>query len=161
VTEVSPMTAVSPPSIDSRITSFARAGRRRGVLPGIGSSMGLTIGYLSLLVLIPLSTLLVKSMDLTWTELLGIVTEPRVHASYTLCFGASLIAASVNLVFGVVLAWVLMRYRFPGRKFIDGLIDLPFALPTAVAGIALAGLFAPNGLLGAPLDQWWGIKVAY
>jgi len=123
--------------------------------------MGLTVGYLSLLVLVPLSTLFVKSMELSWSDFLAVVTEPRVVASYKLSFGASLMAALINLVFGVILAWVLMRYRFPGRRFIDGLIDLPFALPTAVAGIALAGLFAPNGWLGAPLERWFGLKVAF
>ena len=134
---------------------------RRGVLPGFGLSMGYTVFYLSLLILIPLVTLPIKSAELGWEGFWAAVTAPRVVASYKLTFGASLIAASVNLVFGLILAWVLVRYRFPGKKIIDALIDLPFALPTAVAGIALTALYANNGWLGGFLEGTLGLKVAY
>lgn len=154
------------PGVESVLSSRMRAQgssrrRRGGVLPGFGLSMGFSVLYLSLLVLLPLATLPFKSMELGWMAFWDVVTEPRVLASYRLSFGAALAAALVNLVFGLILAWVLNRYRFPGRKFVDALIDLPFALPTAVAGIALTALYAPNGWLGRPLEQWWGIKVAF
>jgi len=139
----------------------ARRPRAGGVLPGFGISAGYAIFYLSLLVLIPLATLPIKSMELGWAGFWTVVTEPRVMASYRLSFGAALAAALVNLVFGLILAWVLTRYQFRGRKFIDALVDLPFALPTAVAGIALTALYAPNGWLGRPLEQWLGLKVAF
>jgi sulfate transport system permease protein len=133
---------------------------RRVVLPGFGLSLGFTIVYLSLVVLIPLSAAFVKTASLTWPAFWGIVTTPRVLASYRLTFGASFAAAIVNVVFGFVVAWVLVRYRFPGRKIIDALVDLPFALPTAVAGIALTGLFAANGWFGSLLAPF-GVKVAF
>lgn len=135
--------------------------RRTGVLPGFGLSMGYTVLYLSLMVLIPLACLPLKSASLGWAQFWAIVSEPRVVASYRLTFGASLVAALVNLVFGFVVAWCLVRYRFPGRKIVDALVDLPFALPTAVAGIALTALYAPNGWLGEPLLRWFNLKVAY
>ena len=134
---------------------------RRGVLPGFGLSMGYTVFYLSLLILIPLVTLPIKSAELGWAGFWAAVSAPRVVASYKLTFGASLIAASVNLVFGLILAWVLVRYRFPGKKIIDALVDLPFALPTAVAGIALTALYANNGWLGGFFEDRLGIKIAY
>jgi sulfate transport system permease protein len=134
--------------------------RRFGVLPGFGLAMGYTLMYLGLIVLVPLSALLFKTLSLTWEQFWAAVSAPRVVASYTLTFGASLIAASINAVFGLIVAWVLVRYEFPGRRVVDAMVDLPFALPTAVAGIALTALYAPNGLLGAPLAQW-GIKVAF
>jgi sulfate transport system permease protein len=130
------------------------------VLPGFGPAMGYALFYLSLLVLIPLVALAVKSSTLGWSAFWDTVTAPRVLASYRLTFGASLIAALVNLVAGVVVAWVLVRYDFPGKRLIDALVDLPFALPTAVAGIALTALYAPNGWLGEPLAAL-GIKVAF
>jgi sulfate transport system permease protein len=136
----------------------ARSGRR--VLPGFGLSLGFTVAYLSLIVLIPLSAAFVKASSLTWPAFVDIVTAPRVMASYRLTFGASFAAAAVNAVFGLLVAWVLVRYRFPGRRFVDALVDLPFALPTAVAGIALAGLFAANGWIGALLAPF-GVKVAF
>jgi sulfate transport system permease protein len=135
-------------------------GTQRGVLPGFGLSLGFTLLYLSLVVLIPLSTIVLKTLTLSWGELWEAVTAPRTLAAYRLSITAALAAAAVNLVFGVLLAWVLERYRFPGKRLVDGLVDLPFALPTAVAGIALASLYAENGWLGrwlAPL----GVKVAY
>ena len=134
--------------------------RRRVVLPGFGLSLGFTIVYLSLIVLIPLSAAFIKTASLTWPAFWSIVTAPRVVASYRLTFGASLGAALVNVVFGLIVAWVLVRYRFPGRRIVDALVDLPFALPTAVAGIALTGLFAANGWFGALLAPL-GVKVAF
>ena len=134
--------------------------RRHDVLPGFGLAMGFTLFYLSLIVLIPLSTLFWKSGSLGWSGFWQAATAPRVVASYKLTFGASLAAAAVNAVFGLVVAWVLVRYRFPGRRLMDALVDLPFALPTAVAGIALTTLYAPTGWLGAPLERA-GIKVAF
>ncbi|MDQ8033360.1 sulfate ABC transporter permease subunit CysT [Bordetella genomosp. 1] len=142
----------------------ATAPRRRngpGVLPGFGISMGFTVLYLSLLVLIPLAALPIKSAGLGWAGFWDTVTAPRVVASYKLTFGASLLAALVNLVFGTIVAWVLVRYRFPGKKIVDALVDLPFALPTAVAGIALTALYSKNGWLGGPLLAWFDLKVAF
>jgi sulfate transport system permease protein len=122
--------------------------------------MGFTILYLSLIVLIPLCTLPLKTFASSWDTIRATITDPRVVASYRLSLGASLIAAVVNAIFGFLAAWVLVRYRFPGRRIVDALIDLPFALPTAVAGITLTAIYAPNGWLGKPLDAY-GIKVAY
>lgn len=135
--------------------------KQRSVLPGFGLTMGFTLLYLSLLVLIPLAGLFCKSATIGWSEFLTVVTDPRVVASYKLTFGASLAAASINAVFGLVVAWVLVRYSFPGKNLVDALVDLPFAMPTAVSGIALTAIYAPNGWIGAYLDRWWGIKVAY
>lgn len=132
----------------------------RRVLPGFGLSMGVTISYLSLIVLIPLAAVFIKSATLGWSEFWHVATTPRVVASYRLSFGASLLAAAINVVFGLMLAWSLVRYNFPGRRIVDALIDLPFALPTAVAGIALTALYAPNGWLGGFLEPL-GIKVAF
>ena len=134
--------------------------RLRGVLPGFGLTLGFSVLYLSLIVLIPLGALLLKTAGLTWEEFWIIVTAPRVLASYRLSFGASLAAALINLVSGLLVAWVLVRYTFPGRKLLDALVDLPFALPTAVAGIALTALYAPNGWIGRYLDPH-DLKVAY
>jgi sulfate transport system permease protein len=130
------------------------------VLPGFGLALGFTVFYLALVVLFPLSTLFWKSSTLGWGALWTTVTAPRVVASYKLTFGASLAAAAVNALFGMVVTWVLVRYRFPGRRLMDALVDFPFALPTAVAGIALTTLYAPNGWLGAPLERI-GIKAAF
>ena len=122
--------------------------------------MGLTVFYLSLIVLIPLATLPAKTLTMSWEAFRGTITDPRVVASYKLSVGASLVAAAVNAVFGFLVAWVLVRYSFPGRRVVDALIDLPFALPTAVAGIVLTTLYAPNGWLGEPLARY-GVKVAF
>jgi sulfate transport system permease protein len=130
------------------------------VLPGFGITLGYTVLYLSLVVLIPLAALAASTLSLTWDQFVGAVTAPRVLASYRLTFGASLLAACVNAVFGLLLAWVLVRYQFPGRKLVDALVDLPFALPTAVAGIALTALLAGNGWIGRFLEPH-GIKVAF
>ncbi len=129
------------------------------VLPGLGLTLGYTIGYLSLIVLLPLSALFVKSAGLTWSEFWETVSSPRVVASYKLTFGASLVAAAINAVFGLIVAWTLVRYRFPGRKIIDAMVDLPFALPTAVSGIALTAVYSQNGWLGQHLTTL-GIKAA-
>jgi len=130
------------------------------VLPGFGLTLGFTLIYLSLMVLIPLAAIFIKAASLSWTEFWAIVSAPRVVASFQLSFGAALAAAAINAIFGLMLAWTLVRYRFPGRKLMDALIDLPFALPTAVAGISLAALWAGNGWLGGLLAPL-GIKVAY
>jgi len=130
------------------------------VLPGFGLSLGFTLVYLSLIVLLPLSAVFLKSSTMTWDEFWNAVTAPRVVASYQLTFGASLLAACINAVFGLLLAWSITRYTFPGRKLIDALIDLPFALPTAVAGIALTAIYAKNGWIGSLLDPL-GIKIAF
>jgi sulfate transport system permease protein len=137
-----------------------RSGRKRRVLPGFGLTLGFSLLYLTLLVFIPLSALFVWSAGLSWAEFVSAVFSPRVLASYRVTFGASLIAALVNLVFGLLVAWVLVRYDFPGKKLADALIDLPFALPTAVAGIALTALLAGNGWIGQYLEPY-GIKLAY
>jgi sulfate/thiosulfate transport system permease protein len=134
--------------------------KQHSVLPGFGLAMGFTLLYLGLVVLIPLSTLFWKSSGQGWSGFWAAATSARVVASYKLTFGASLVAALVNAVFGMVVTWVLVRYRFPGRRLMDALVDFPFALPTAVAGIALTTLYAPNGWLGAPLARL-GITVAY
>jgi len=134
--------------------------KRRRVLPGFGLSLGYAVTYLSLLVLIPLSAVFFKTGTLGWDRFWQVVTEPRVVASYKLSFGASLLAAAINAVFGLLLAWSLVRYTFPGKKLVDALIDLPFALPTAVAGIALTALYAGNGWIGSILEPR-GIKVAF
>ena len=137
-----------------------RIPKRHGVLPGFGLALGFTLFYLSLMVLIPLSTLFWKSAGLGLEGFWQAVTAPRVVASYQLTFGAAFLAAAINGIFGLVVSWVLVRYRFPGRRLVDALVDLPFALPTAVAGIALTTVYAPNGWLGAPLGKA-GIKVAF
>ncbi len=134
--------------------------RQRHVLPGFGLSLGFTLLYLSLLVLIPLSTLFLKTMALNWEGFVQAVTSPRVVASYKLTFGASFLAAIINAGFGLIVAWVLVRYPFPGRRLVDAIVDLPFALPTAVAGIALTAIYAPNGWIGKRL-QPHGITVAF
>jgi sulfate transport system permease protein len=134
--------------------------RKRSILPGFGLALGYTLLYLSLVVLIPLAATFIKASSLTWAQFWHIVVSPRALASYRLTFGASLIGALVNLFFGVLVAWVLVRYTFPGKRLFDSLVDLPFALPTAVAGIALTTIYAPNGWLGKPLASL-GIKAAY
>jgi len=132
----------------------------RRVLPGFNLTLGYTLFYLSVIVLIPLAALIFKTLSLTWDQFMGAVTAPRVMASYRLTFGASLIAACVNAVFGLLIAWVLVRYTFPAKKIVDALVDLPFALPTAVAGIALTALLAGNGWVGQYFEPL-GIKLAF
>ncbi len=130
------------------------------VLAGFNLTLGYTLMYLSLIVLIPLSALVFKTFTLTWEQFWAAVASPRVVASYQLTFGASLVAALVNVVFGLLVAWVLVRYTFPGKKIVDALVDLPFALPTAVAGIALTALLADNGWVGQVLAPY-GIQLAF
>lgn len=130
------------------------------VMPGFRLSLGFTLFYLSLIVLIPLSAVFLKTFTMTWDAFWAAVSSERVVASYRLSFGASLIGAALNVLFGGIVAWVLVRYRFPGKKIIDALVDLPFALPTAVAGIALTALYSSNGWLGRYLEPL-GIKVAF
>ncbi len=135
-----------------------RAARR--VLPGFRLSFGYAVVYMCLLVLLPLSTLVITTAGMSWPDFWSAVSSPRALASYELTFGASLVAAVVNALFGLLVAWVLVRYRFPFKGLVDALIDLPFALPTAVAGITLTTAYAPNGWLGAPLGRL-GIKAAF
>ncbi|MDZ4099042.1 MAG: sulfate ABC transporter permease subunit CysT [Methylophilaceae bacterium] len=143
---------------DKKVLSKKR--RSKNVLPGFNISLGYTIFYLSLIVLIPLSAAFIKTTELSLAEFWDVVTTPRVVASYKLTFGASLIGASINAVFGLLTAWVLVRYNFFGKRIVDALVDLPFALPTAVAGIALTAIFAGNGWIGSWLEPL-GIKVAF
>jgi sulfate transport system permease protein len=134
--------------------------RRHNVLPGFGLTLGFSLFYLCLVVLIPLGALALKAASFGWEAIWQATTAPRALASYRLTFGASLAAALVNAVFGLLVAWVLVRYSFPGRRIVDALVDLPFALPTAVAGIALTSLYAETGWLGRPLASL-GVKVAF
>jgi sulfate transport system permease protein len=131
--------------------------RRHTVLPGFDLALGFALLYLSLIVLVPLSAAFLKTFTLSWPQFVDAVTSPRVLASYRLTFGASLLASLLNAGFGLVVAWVLVRYTFPFKRLIDGLVDLPFALPTAVAGIALTAIYAQNGWIG----QWLPFKVSY
>ncbi len=134
--------------------------RKHSILPGFGLTLGYSLVYLALIVLIPLSALVFKSANLGWGRFWEIVTSPRVLASYKLTFGASLAAATLNAFFGFIVAWTLVRYRFPGRKLVDAMVDLPFALPTAVSGIALTAIYSENGWLGQYLYPL-GIKTAF
>jgi len=134
--------------------------RQPSVLPGFGLTFGFTTFFLSGIVLLPLAALILMTASMSWHEFLHVILNPRAVGSYRLSFGASLLAASINLIFGFVIAWTLVRYEFPGRKIIDALIDMPFALPTAVSGIALTTVFAQNGWIGRYLEPL-GIKVAY
>ena len=134
--------------------------RSRSALPGFGFTMAFTLFYLSAIVLIPLAALIIRPWELGWSGFWAEIGQPRVLAALKLSFGASAVAALINSVFGFIVAWVLVRYRFPGKKLIDALVDLPFALPTAVAGIALSALYAGNGWIGGPLEKA-GIKIAY
>ena len=134
--------------------------KRHSVLPGFNLALGFTLVYLSLIVLIPLSAAFIRTSALTWPEFWAMVTTPRVMASYRLTFGASFAAALVNAVFGFLVAWILVRYRFRGKKLVDALVDLPFALPTAVAGIVLTALYSGNGWIGQYFEPL-GIKIAF
>jgi sulfate transport system permease protein len=139
---------------------MTRARSSRTILPGFGLSLGFTVAYLGLIVLVPLSAAFLRAAGMSWHDFVVAVASPRVIAAYRLSFGASLAAGFVNMVFGLIVAWVLVRYTFPGKRIIDALVDLPFALPTAVAGIALTSLYAPNGWVGRFLAPY-GIKVAF
>lgn len=144
------------------MTTLALPARRSPgrVIPGFGISLGFTIFYLALIVLIPLSAVFLNTFTMSWEAFWSAVTSERVMASYRLTFGASLLAAFINVIFGGIVAWVLVRYTFPGKRIIDALVALPFALPTAVAGITLTALYSHNGLIGEQLAKF-GIKVAF
>lgn len=133
---------------------------RRSVIPGLRLSLGLTFTYLGLIVLLPIAALLLKAADVGFARYIAIITSPRTLASFEVTFATAAAATAFNCVYGLALAWVLVRYDFPGKRLLDALVDVPFALPTAVAGLALTTLFAKNGWYGAPLAQW-GIQVAY
>lgn len=156
------MASASPasPSSLSATTPVRRGRGAKRVLPGFGLTLGYTLFYLSIIVLIPLSALIFKTFELSWPQFWEAVSSPRVVASYKLTFGTSFIAACVNLVFGLLIAWVLVRYKFPGKKIVDALVDLPFALPTAVAGISLTALLAGNGWVGQYLEPL-GVQLAF
>jgi sulfate transport system permease protein len=153
------MTDISLPSAPS--SGAGRwSWRKPSVLPGFGLTLGFTLCYLSLIVLIPLAGLILAAGGLGWSGFWTQVTTPRVIAAFRVSFGASLVAALVNAVFGLMVAWVLVRYSFPGKRIVDALVDLPFALPTAVAGIALTALYTPNGWIGGLLEPL-GVTVAF
>ena len=134
---------------------------RPTVIPGFKLTLGITVTYLSLVVLLPLAALAVKAAGLGWSGFWNALLTERVLSAFKVSFGLSLAAAAVNAVAGLLVAWVLVRYRFPGKRLVDAFVDLPFALPTAVAGIALTALYAPNGWVGALLKDWLGVKVAF
>jgi sulfate transport system permease protein len=145
------------------ISNLAKAGwrfKRPSVIPGFGLTLGFTLAYLALIVLIPLTGLVLRSASLGWAGLWHVATDPRTLNALKISFGTSFVAALINVVFGVIVAWVLVRYRFPGRRIVDAIVDLPFALPTAVAGIALTSLYAKNGWIGHLLEPL-GIKIAF
>jgi sulfate/thiosulfate transport system permease protein len=147
-------------AISRQLAAPTRRGWRPSALPGFGGTLALTIGYLSLVVLVPLATLVVSIAGVSFGQMWRVATSPSALAAYRLSFGGAFVAAAANAVFGLLVAWVLARYRFPGKGLVDAVVDMPLALPTAVAGIALTTLYAPKGLLGAPLDAL-GIKVAF
>ena len=151
----------TPPAGPSPTTKTSRfRWRKPGILPGFGLSLGFAVAYLSLIVLIPLSAIFLKTATMDWAHFVATVTSSRVMASYRLTFGASFAAALIDAIFGFIVAWTLARYRFPGKRIADAMVDLPFALPTAVAGISLTSLYAPEGWLGRYL-QPLGIQVAF
>lgn len=139
------------------MSSLIRHKKSDRIIPGFHLSLGYTMLYVSLLVLLPLSMIFIHTMSLSWTSFIDIITDPRAVASYKVSFSSALIAGLLNAIFGTIIAWVLVRYQFPFKRIIDGLVDLPFALPTAVAGIALTSLYAPNGWIG----QFFNFKIAF
>jgi sulfate transport system permease protein len=155
------MTSVATPlPVGAGPVPVRRSVGNRKVLPGFNLTLGYTLAYLSLIVLVPLSALVLKSFTLSGDQFIAAVSSPRAMAAYRLTFGASFIAAAVNVVFGLLVAWVLVRYTFPGKRIIDALVDLPFALPTAVAGISLSALLAGNGWIGQYLEPL-GVQLAF
>ena len=134
--------------------------RRHSILPGFGMTLGFSVSYLSLVVLIPLAAMLLVTARMTWPDFWATITDPRLVASYKLTFGAALIGALINATFGFIVAWTLVRYTFPGKRILDAMVDLPFALPTAVSGIALTTIYSQNGWIGQYLEPW-GIKAAF
>lgn len=154
------MSGAVSPALPSGAAPLSRSRAAKRVLPGFHLTLGYTLLYLCLIVLIPLTTLVLKTFTMSWEQFWAAVSAPRVLASYRLTFGASFLAALVNLFFGLLVAWVLVRYKFPGKRIIDALVDLPFALPTAVAGISLTALLAGNGWIGQYLEPL-GIQLAF
>lgn len=158
------MNRVASAFVDARQAGGARVpgarGRRRSTIPGFGLSLGLTVTYLSLIVLIPLSAMMIKAAGLGWTEFWANAGSERALKAYQLSFGAAALAGVINMVFGLLVAWVLVRYQFPGKRLVDAMVDLPFALPTAVAGIALTAIYASNGWVGQYLEPL-GIQIAF
>src|SRR5687768_8394899 len=148
------------PAATAKIAAFRRGGWRPGVLPGFTPSLGVTVLYLTAIVLLPLGAMLLRTAGLSWAEFWTTVSSDRALAAYKLSFGGALVAAGVNTVAGLLLAWILVRYEFLGKGLVDALIDLPLALPTAVAGISLTAIYSPNGVLGGTLEAW-GIQVAF
>ncbi|MDF2669191.1 MAG: sulfate transporter [Paenibacillus sp.] len=139
---------------------MAKGWKKRSIIPGFGISMGFTVMYLSLIVLFPLSAIFIKTSGMGWAKFWQTVTDPRVIAAYKVSFGTAFGAGVINTIFGFIVAWVLVRYTFPGKKLVDALVDLPFALPTAVAGIALTTIYSQNGWIGSMLEPM-GIKIAF
>src|ERR1700733_9907666 len=139
---------------------MVRIGLRRSIVPGFLPTLGITLTYLSLIVLVPLAGLILKSTEMSLSQFLGIITNPRVLVAFKISFGISILAGLISSFFGLIVAWVLVRYRFPGRRILDAMIDLPFAMPTAVSGITLATLYSEHGWIGSYLHQI-GIKVAF
>lgn len=140
-----------------RVELSLKRRKKTTIIPGFSLTFGYTMLYLSMIVLLPLSMIIVNTLSMSWSEFYETITHPRAVASYKLSFGTAFVAGLINVFFGTMIAWVLIRYEFPGRKIIDGLVDLPFALPTAVAGIALTTLYAPNGWIG----QFFDFKISY
>src|SRR5579859_1953249 len=153
-------TPMATPVAAVEVKEFTPRRLPQRVLPGFGLTLGYTMVYLSLLVLIPLSAVFIRSLGLGWGHFWDVVTAPRVIASLRLSFGASLTAALINVIFGLIVAWVLERYSFPFKRLVDAMVDLPFALPTSVAGISLAAVYSGNGWIGQFLEPL-GIKVAF
>jgi sulfate transport system permease protein len=151
---------VARPGHDGEEHHLVRSRLRRSVIPGFGLTFGVTLAWLGLVVLIPLSALFLRAAGLGWSGFVAAGLSPRAIAAYELSFGTAVVAAAVNAVFGLLIAWILVRYRFPGQRIVDAMVDLPFALPTAVAGIALVALYSDKGWIGGPLAQL-GIKIAY
>ena len=156
-----PVAPADPPGVAARVSDFFRRGWRPGVLPGFTPTLGITVFYLSAIVLIPLGVMILRTTDLSWAAFWATISSPRALAAYKLSFGGALIAGGVNTVAGLLLAWILVRYQFFGKSVVDALIDLPLALPTAVAGISLTAIYAPNGVLGRILNESLGIQVAF
>ena len=152
------MSSTAPAS--PRIAAFKRRGWRPGVLPGFTPTLGITILYLTAIVLLPMGAMFLRTAGLSWAEFWGTISSSQAVAAYKLSFGGALVAGAINTGAGLLLAWILVRYEFLGKNLVDALIDLPLALPTAVAGIALTAIYAPNGILGQFLDRW-GIQVAF
>ena len=148
------MSSAAPAPASQRIAAFRRRGWRPGVLPGFTPTLGITIAYLTAIVLLPMGAMVLRTAGLSWGEFWSTISSAQAVAAYKLSFGGALVAGVVNTGAGLLLAWILVRYDFLGKSLVDALIDLPLALPTAVAGIALTAIYSPNGVLGKVLDGW-------